>query len=555
MFDIITRLFDPSGFPERWECGDWSKTLGWLHICSDLATFAAYYAVPLVVTFFVIKRKDIPYRGILLAFIAMVFFSCGTVHLVEAGIFWWPHYRLSGVLKLFTAIVSCGMVGVLIVATPKALGLRNLAAMAGDLQRENAERKRAEEELREAHGRLQAILDATANAIITVNHAGEIQSFNAAAERMFGYDAESACGNKLSRMLPDLIDFARFESETTGESRKLEREVAGIHKDGKRIHLAARVTEACFGESRQLLVTLEDISDRKQAERERQQLSKEIGEAAVRLSAASTEITAVTSQQVDAANAQAATVSQATTSVHEIARSAENSAQLAREVSESASQADVVSKSGREAVDNAIAAMQTVRERVELTAASILDLAERAHAIGAITTTVNEIADQTNVLALNAAIEASRAGEHGKGFAVVAAEVKSLADQSKAATHKISEILGEIRRATDSAVLSTEQGTNSVGEASKVVADTKQTINSLAETIGEAARAGSRIVKSATQQAAAMRQVSDAVSEIERQTTQNLTASEQVEKSAKDLYQLGIRLGDLISTNLDSRTA
>jgi hypothetical protein len=65
MFDIISRLFDPTGFPRRWECGEWSETLGWLHICSDVATFAAYYAVPLVVSFFVMQRKDIPYRGIL----------------------------------------------------------------------------------------------------------------------------------------------------------------------------------------------------------------------------------------------------------------------------------------------------------------------------------------------------------------------------------------------------------------------------------------------------------------------------------------------------------
>jgi methyl-accepting chemotaxis protein len=66
--------------------------------------------------------------------------------------------------------------------------------------------------------------------------------------------------------------------------------------------------------------------------------------------------------------------------------------------------------------------------------------------INDILSSINGIAEQTNMLALNAAIEAARAGEYGKGFAVVADEVRKLAEGSKQSIVTISRILGEIHK-------------------------------------------------------------------------------------------------------------
>lgn len=139
-------LLDTSGFQPRWQCGEWTDTHGWLHIVSDVAIFGAYFAIPVLLAYFVAKRPDVPFPRVFWLFAAFILF-CGLGHLVEATLFWHPWYRLSGLVKVCTAVVSWATVLALVPAIPRALSLPGLARLNSDLHEEVAERRRTEDEL------------------------------------------------------------------------------------------------------------------------------------------------------------------------------------------------------------------------------------------------------------------------------------------------------------------------------------------------------------------------------------------------------------------------
>ncbi len=85
------------------------------------------------------------------------------------------------------------------------------------------------------------------------------------------------------------------------------------------------------------------------------------------------------------------------------------------------------------------------KERVTGSIGEIDSLVAASEDVGQVVDVITRIADQTNLLALNATIEATRAGEAGRGFNVVANEVKSLAQETAAATDQIAQMISGIQ--------------------------------------------------------------------------------------------------------------
>ncbi|HJV64371.1 MAG TPA: methyl-accepting chemotaxis protein [Geomonas sp.] len=205
---------------------------------------------------------------------------------------------------------------------------------------------------------------------------------------------------------------------------------------------------------------------------------------------------------------------------------------------ESAERACDMAGIGATDVEETINRIKLINEKVGLSSESIGTLGAKSDQIGDIISTIQDIADQTNLLALNAAIEAARAGEQGRGFAVVADEVRNLAQRTTNATREIEQTIRSIQGETAMAVQIMQE---SALEAAKGVEDAMKSGRSLAEIIEQIHKVTQEIGQIATaaeEQSATSREISDNVHQITGIMQGAAKANRETMSTAERLYQL-----------------
>jgi signal transduction histidine kinase len=151
MTDFFRRLFSDDFMPHG-HCYFWKPEIVWLHVVSDTLITLAYYSIPVILLVLVRKRRDLPFHWMFVMFGAFIL-GCGTTHLMEIWTLWHSTYRLSGLVKLATAILSVGTAVALVPVVPKALAIPTINER---LRAEVEERKRAQAEIARLYGQAQA---------------------------------------------------------------------------------------------------------------------------------------------------------------------------------------------------------------------------------------------------------------------------------------------------------------------------------------------------------------------------------------------------------------
>jgi methyl-accepting chemotaxis protein len=138
---------------------------------------------------------------------------------------------------------------------------------------------------------------------------------------------------------------------------------------------------------------------------------------------------------------QLSAVEQIATAVTEMSSAANEVAQTCVRTADVSEQGLAATRSGKEVITRSASGVNSLGASIQQSSNVIQELERETVNINNILSTIQQIAEQTNLLALNAAIEAARAGEQGRGFAVVADEVRSLAKRTQDSTGQINHIL------------------------------------------------------------------------------------------------------------------
>ena len=136
------------------------------------------------------------------------------------------------------------------------------------------ELRQREAGLQESKTRIQAVVDNAADGIITLDERGNIESFNAAAERIFGEKADRAIGSNLRRLIaqpqPDSSagDYAieYFVLNPDAKLKTYQQETVGLRSDGTKFQMELALSEMRLANQQLFIAICRDVRGRKQAE-------------------------------------------------------------------------------------------------------------------------------------------------------------------------------------------------------------------------------------------------------------------------------------------------
>src|SRR5688572_27603177 len=173
-------------------------------------------------------------------------------------------------VALTVVVVVAGLLGWLLIRQARHAAREHIGA--DELRRKTVDLERQVQagvaDARASGERLRTIIDSAVDAIIVIDHKGHIESFNPAAERLFGYPRSEVTGRNVNMLMPSPYheehDGYLSRYLTTGEAKiiGIGREVIGRRRDGSAFPLHLSVGEMAISGDKKFTGILHDLSER-----------------------------------------------------------------------------------------------------------------------------------------------------------------------------------------------------------------------------------------------------------------------------------------------------
>jgi PAS domain S-box-containing protein len=172
------------------------------------------------------------------------------------------------------SLAACLAVGTIIVVLTVFLrSLRRRVAQRNAAMAEVQEQLRQRmEQLADGEARVRSVIDHVIDGIITITEQGLVETFNPAAEHIFGYRADEVVGQNIKMLMPgpyrEHHDQYLSHYMHTGQAKiiGIGREVVGRRKDGSTFPMDLAVSEFRLQQRRMFAGIVRDVSERKRAE-------------------------------------------------------------------------------------------------------------------------------------------------------------------------------------------------------------------------------------------------------------------------------------------------
>ena len=249
------------------------------------------------------------------------------------------------------------------------------------------------------------------------------------------------------------------------------------------------------------------------------ELLLQISRSADNVAAGSEQVSSGSQNLAQGTTEQAASVEELTGMMSEISDQAYRNSRDAQEASEKAQMVK----------ENATESSRSMQEMVQ----AMAEISGKSDEIRKIVQTIEDFSFQTNILALNAAVEAARAGDRGKGFSVVANEVRSLANQSSAASKSTAALI-------QSSIQAVENGRKIANETDNALAEVVSGIDNVSELLFH-------ITDASSKQFDANRQVTENINLISEVVQTNSATAEECAAASEELASQAQLLKELVS--------